>query len=152
MPRISVFISHMHEDRKIANSLEKIIDTSLLRGVKIFNSSNQTSIPPGKLWNELIIKELRSCNTLLAIATPDSVNRPWINFDTGGTWANRKTVIPCCAKGMHHSRLPAPLSYLQAIDLSSEEDLRTLIELLAKEADLGFPTHFDFAKASNDIV
>lgn len=152
MPKQMVFLSHVHEDQYTANVLEEVIKKALLGGLEVFNSSNRKSISVGDPWRDVIVERLHSSRTLLVLATPESVSSPWVNFEAGGAWVAGNRVIPCCAKGMTPSSLPAPLSHLQAIDLSSSDDLRTLIKHLADVVDLDAPLQFNYQEAVETIV
>src|ERR1035441_10149569 len=124
MPKPLVFISHIHEDSSIATAIEDLIGTALLGSVEVFNTSNRASIAPGQPWRDLIIQNLTRCAAALIVSTPQSVVSPWVNFESGGAWVSEKQVIPCCARGMRISSLPAPLSHLQALEVAKPDDLR----------------------------
>lgn len=148
MPKPIVFISHIHEDSNIASQLEIVLREALLGGVAFFNSSNRQSIRPGDPWRDLVIQQLRNAVAVIVIATPESVGRPWVNFEAGGAWVHGRTVIPCCARGMTPDSLPAPLSHLQAVDLGQADDLRHLIGELAGYAELDTPERFEYDAAA----
>jgi hypothetical protein len=133
-----VFISHVHEDQRVALALETFVRSALLGGVNVFNASNRRSIGPGDPWRDVIIEHLRNCKTTLVLASPDSVTRPWINFESGGAWVVGNRVIPCCI-GVDPSALPPPLVHLQAVRLSSELGLKDLIIHLASLCGLDEP-------------
>lgn len=151
MTKPLVFISHIHEDRRIATALEATIVEALLGGVDVFNAFDRESLVIGDPWREVIIDRLKSCRALLVIATPESVASPWVNFESGGAWLAGNRVIPCCVKGMTPASLPAPLRDLQAINLAAPDDLKNLIEYLASLAGLNSPPAFDYAKALSTI-
>ena len=139
MDKPIVFLSHIHEDKNIANTLENIISDVLLGGIDFFNSSNRKSISPGDPWRDLIIEKIGKSKALLVLLSPESVSRPWINFESGGAWISGKKVIPCCVSGMIPTSLPPPLSHLQAIDLSKTEGFDQLLEFLAECSGLNKP-------------
>lgn len=151
MAKPSAFISHVHEDSDIATQLEGTLREALLGGVSFFNSSNRQSIRPGDPWRDLVIAKLRDAVAVLVIATPESVGRPWVNFEAGGAWVHGGTVIPCCARGMAVDSLPAPLSHLHAVSLEKGEDLRDLVAELAGYADLETPERFDYSAAAERL-
>jgi TIR domain len=151
MAKPLVFISHTHEDSLIASAIEDLIETALLGSVEVFNTSNRESIAPGQPWRDLIIQNLSNCAAALIISTPQSVVSPWVNFESGGAWVSEKQVIPCCARGMRISSLPAPLSHLQALEVTEPDDLRQLIEFLAKAASLQSPKHVNYSEAAQKL-
>jgi TIR domain-containing protein len=146
-----VFVSHIHEDAPIATALDQFIRRALLGGVAVFNTSNRASLEPGDPWRDLIISQLRACVVALIIATPESVRSPWVNFESGGAWVADRRVIPCCAKGMTKSSLPAPLGHLQALELTDPQDLQQLVGYLARSADLDQPTSLDYTGLIKEI-
>lgn len=147
----TVFLSHVHTDRDIASSLENIINQALSGGVDVFNSSNRKSIALGDPWRDVIVKRLRKSDAVLVIATPESVARPWVNFETGGAWVSGRRVIPCCAKGMVSSSLPSPLHELQGINLATADDLRSLIGRIAEVTRLNPQADFDYDHGVEEI-
>jgi hypothetical protein len=150
MPKTIVFASHISEDARIANTLEGIIKTTLLGGVDIFNTSNH-SLKPGDPWRDQIIRNLHACAVTLVIATPESVTSSWVNFESGGAWLAEKRVVPCCARGMLKTSLPAPLGHLQALELGRPDDIRHLISILANAAGLDNPTTVDYEKLARQL-
>jgi hypothetical protein len=68
-----------------------------------------------------------------------SVRQPWINFEAGGAWVKGAKVIPLCYHGQRKETLPRPLSSLEALDLSEPDDVRKLLNIIAKEAGLRAP-------------
>jgi TIR domain len=147
-----VFLSHAHQDQHTANVLEGVIQRAFPGGLEVVNSSNRKSISLDDPWRNVFMERLCSSRTLLVLATPESVSSPWVNFEAGGAWISENRVIPCCAKGMTPSSLPAPLRHLQALDLASSDDLRTLIKQLSDAADLDAPSEFDYQEAVTTIV
>ena len=51
--------------------------------------------------------------------SPQSVTRPWINFEAGWAWAQDKVTIPACFGGLDVGSMPRPYSDLQGIQLES---------------------------------
>lgn len=152
MSKPLVFLSHTHQDQSLANALEAMLREALLDGLEVFNSSNRQSIKPGDPWRDLIIEKLKSCSALLIVATPESVSRPWINFESGAVWVAGNRVIPCCCQGMTPSSLPAPLRDLQGIELGKPDELQLLVDSMAGIAQLRPPSRFDFAKAASGFA
>lgn len=151
MAKASVFISHIHGDETVANTLEAIIRKALLGGVEIFNASNRKSLEAGDPWRDKIIASLRDSASVLVLASPDSVASPWVNFEAGGAWIAGTRVIPCCIKGMNPASLPAPLSHLQALNASDPDHLRLLIKQLADLAGLDFPADHDYQTSARTL-
>jgi hypothetical protein len=146
-----VFISHMHQDAEVAMLIEQTVTNVLLGAIDVFNTSGRASLNPGDPWRDRIVDRLQNCVAALVVATPESVRSPWVNFESGGAWVSGKAVIPCCVKGMKKSSLPAPLSDLQALDLTDAEDWKSLIAFLAHRAGLASPTP-DYGDLASKIL
>ena len=132
-----VFVSHVEEDAAIASEI-KAWTEDLLKGVEMFVSGDD--IDPGVKWEEHIIEEkLKNCCIALIVCTQMSIRQPWINFEAGGAWVKGAMVIPLCYHGQSKGTLPRPLSSLQALDLSEPDDIRKLLETIAKKAGLHAP-------------
>lgn len=151
MKKPIAFISHIHEDAAIAARLESVLREALLGGVDFFNSSNRQSIRAGDPWRDLVIEKLRECVAVLVVATPESVGRPWINFESGGAWVHGRAVIPCCVAGMTPESLPVPLSHLHALNIGAADDLRQLTRELAAFAELAAPTHINYEDIAAEL-
>ena len=68
----------------------------------------------------------------LVLCSPFSINRPWINFETGRAWAKKVPIIPICHSGQTIGRLPQPLAQLQALEIANAEFSKHLIKGLSE--------------------
>ena len=138
MDKPIVFVSHVEEDAVVASKIKNWLEDNLLEGIEVFVSSDK-GINPGDKWEERIIEKLQNCHIALVVCTQMSVRQPWINFEAGGAWVKGARVIPLCYHGQRKETLPRPLSSLEALDLSEPDDVRELLNLIAKEAGLRAP-------------
>lgn len=84
MDRPIVFISHISEESAIAVTIKKLIDESFLGMLDVFVSSdNGESLPMGSRWLQRINDALKKCSVELILCSPQSIKRPWINFEAG---------------------------------------------------------------------
>jgi hypothetical protein len=134
-----IFISHIHEHRQLGTAIKAEIVQLLLSGVDFFVSSDRVSIVGGDRWLDQVETALNNAAIVLVICSPDSVQRPWVNFEAGGAWMAKKRVVPLCCGGLRPSDLPQPLASRQAYDIASPEDLNDLVALIAREAGLNSP-------------
>ena len=148
MAKPVVFISHVHHEQAVAVALELVLGTALLGGLEIFNASNRKSLVAGDPWRDRIVGALRQAACVLVLASPDSLQSPWVNFEAGGAWTAGTRVVPCCIKGLQPGSLTSPLRDLQGLDLADAEGLRILVRLLADVADLDFPANYDIDAGS----
>jgi hypothetical protein len=127
-----IFISHIHEEAPLAIALKKWLESSFPGRLDVFVSSDREDIPPGSKWLEEIDRALRDSLICIVLCSPASVTRPWISFETGSAWQKQIPVLPVCHSGQDKNKLPAPLSYLQSLDLLSPDFIGDLISSLRK--------------------
>lgn len=132
MEKKLVFISHITEESELAQILSEEIKKSYLGMLDIFVSSDGESLPAGGRWLDTIDKALTNSAIQISLCSPQSIKRPWINFEAGASWIRRIPVVPVCHSGLTKSQLPVPLAMLQATDIDNESDLKTLFEELTK--------------------
>lgn len=139
-----VFISHISEEREIAVALKALLESSFVGMMDVFVSSDPKSIHLGAQWLEKISAALKRCAVEIAIASPVSVRRPWINFEVGAGWVKDIPVIPLCHSGMNADKLPAPLNTFQGAVATEEDKLKLILPLLAEALGSGIP-NVDFS-------
>jgi hypothetical protein len=139
MPKPIVFISHIGEEKEIAIALKNVVESAFLGMIDVFVSSAPASISLGQKWLDGIAHALKTCAVEIIIASPVSVQRPWINFEAGAGWIRDIPVIPLCHSGMIPRKLPAPLSTLQAATATEEKELLLILPVLAKAIDSTLP-------------
>ncbi|NQE46840.1 hypothetical protein C5S31_12545 [ANME-1 cluster archaeon GoMg2] len=133
-----VFVSHVEEDAAVASKIKNWLEDNLLEGVEVFVSSDE-GIKPGDKWEECIIEKLKNCSIALVVCTQMSVRQPWVNFEAGGALVKGARVIPLCYHGQRKETLPRPLSSLEALDLSEQNDVSKLLKIIAEEVGLRAP-------------
>lgn len=153
MTKPILFISHITEEKELANELKKFLENKFSDKLDVFVSSNEHSIELGQDWLDRITFSLKNCFIELILCSCESVKRPWINFEAGAGWARENNnVIPICHSGMLPANLPLPLNLLQGISCSSLLDLQKLIKLIAEKLNLEKPSlechdFIDFTKS-----
>lgn len=139
MEKKIVFISHISEEREIAQSLKELIQKSFLGIVDVFVSSDPESIDLGQEWLNRIKFSLGNCVVEFVIASPVSIRRAWVNFEAGAGWIREIPVIPLCHSGMTPGKLPAPLNALQAALATDENQLARIPRTIAKAVGMEPP-------------
>lgn len=116
-----IFISHIHEERKVATALQKFLQEKLPEKEGVFSSSDKRQLYAGEDWLQRIKKELKSAKVVILMMSPASVKRPWVNFEAGAAWLKKGTIIiPICYAGLLKKQLPKPYSDMQAVNLKLE--------------------------------
>lgn len=131
MGKAIVFISHICEEREIAVAFRELVVSSFLGMIDVFVSSDEHSIAMGQKWLSNITQALQTCAVEVILCSPESVKRPWINFEAGAAWIRDIPVIPLCHSGIEPSNLPLPLNLLQAAKASEVASLSLIFPVLA---------------------
>lgn len=135
---MKIFVSHIHEEAKIAKVLKEWIESTFSGTISVFVSSNIKNIPAGTKWFTEINNALRSSSIFIVLCSPSSLSRPWINFETGCAWIKQVPILPLCHSGITKNELPSPLSIFQGIDMDTNDFIDDLLESLK--------IHFKFLK------
>jgi hypothetical protein len=133
----SVFVSFIHEEELIAGTVLSFLREIFGDEVEIFLSADRTTIYAGDNWIDEILSALKSTKVLVSVLTPESIGRPWINFEAGAAWMREAKVIPVCFRGLTVGTLPKPYSSLQAIEMNSTDAAYYLTSSIAHH--LGLP-------------
>jgi hypothetical protein len=115
--RIAVFISHISEEAAFAHELKICIEATFPDLVAVFVSSDLVSIQAGDEWYEKIMEALGDTSVFLVVCSPTSLERPWVNFETGVAAFRGVRIIPICHRGMVPGQLPQPLHRFQGVDV-----------------------------------
>jgi hypothetical protein len=125
----SVFIGYIHEDEIVAQALRTFLEAKLPTGSSVFAAGARLRL--GDDWLQKVRGALKSARVVIALFSPESVERPWVNFEAGGAWfSGTKKLIPVCIGGLKPARLPKPYSNIQGIDLQDRESIRDFVEEL----------------------
>lgn len=134
--KISIFISHISEERLIARYLKDLLIEAFENKISVFVSSDLNSISKGKEWFKEIKENLQKSEYVLVLCSNDSVMRPWINFEAGAAHLLDKHVVPVCYHGVSLGNLPQPLSNLQAIEAKNLPIFKSLIEQIGEDCNI----------------
>ena len=127
---MKVFLSHIHEESKLAQVLKEWIESTFAGQVQVFVSSDIKDVPAGSRWLSEIDAALESSVIFLMLCSPKSVSRSWINFEAGCAWIKKVPLMPICHSGMHKGDLTSPISIFQAIEMGSSEFAHDFFESL----------------------
>src|SRR5437879_4033411 len=99
MQKPKIFISHIHEEQSLAIFLKEQLLGMFLGGVDFFISSDRNVVRGGALWLDEIRQALKDSAVVLALISPRSIARTWINFESGAGWVQTR-LIPICHSGL----------------------------------------------------
>jgi hypothetical protein len=127
-----IFISHMSEEKELAKILKKYIKKYFDNRITVFFSSDPTSIPLAQDWVAAVPAEIEKSLVILVICSPDSYNRPWINFEVGCAKMKKCEIIPICHSGLKKEGLDMNLRILQATDIGDPTFEKSLLYSIGK--------------------
>lgn len=131
MSKKVIFLSHIGEEGLLGTMLKDRLEADFLSLIDVFVSSDARSIPPGDAWLKAVDDHLDKASALIVLASPESVKRPWITFETGAGWAKKVPTILLCHSGMAPGALPLPLGQLQAFQPSDLQRLEAMYKVIA---------------------
>lgn len=117
-PRL--FLSHIHEEAALARVLQKWTEDSFPGQCTVFVSSDDKSIKKGSKWLDEIGDALTEARALVVLCSPNSLQRPWINFETGFGYARKLPVFPVCHSGQRLGELPRPLGDFHGFEIGRD--------------------------------
>ncbi|ULO08950.1 toll/interleukin-1 receptor domain-containing protein [Paenibacillus sp. 19GGS1-52] len=127
-----IFISHISEEKALAEILKEEIGKAFLGLPEIFVSSDGESISIGSKWLDEIDQALKDSQIILLLCSESSVTRPWINFEAGAGWVKGIPIIPICHTNLRPVELPIPLNMLQGIQVTNKAGLTKVFEMVGK--------------------
>jgi hypothetical protein len=136
---LKVFLSHLTVEARLADILRQHVLDDFLGMVDMFVSTDITSIPAGSQWLEKLIRALQSSEMHLVLCSPESVVRPWIQYEAGAAGVRRTQTVPLCHSGLLPHQLPVPISEAQAVQLSTAAGWQALYAALAARLQCRVP-------------
>jgi hypothetical protein len=137
--RNNLFISHITEEKPVAQVLQKYLKLAFGGEMPVFCSSDGKSIGGGKPWYNHIIDNLRLSEVVLVLMSQESKGRQWINFEAGFGVGMDCLVLPVAIKQMSVGQVAWPLAGLQA---RSIDDIAFILDDIATRFGL-VPTIID---------
>jgi len=125
---VRIFLSHVSDEAPEARAIKQGLEAAM-PGLDVFVSA--VDIHLGDAWLREIDEALTDARAVLALCSPSSVRRPWINFESGSGWTRRLPVVPLCHKGLRKDQLPDPLRIFQAIELTTDAACADLVRRLS---------------------
>lgn len=98
-----VFISHDTRDAELAEAfsiLLKRVSAGVLKSFRSSDKKGNQGIEYGVEWYPEIIKNIQNATDVVCLLTPNSVDRPWILFETGMAKGKLDTPILVIALGL----------------------------------------------------
>jgi hypothetical protein len=135
LPTVRIFISHSSKDRVIAEKLADLLKSALTLSSKAIRctSVDGYKLDGGAHVSSTLKHEVESCETLLGVLSPASLDSLYVAFELGARWVTNKPFIPLRARGFTQEMLKGPLTELHCLDLTSSADVHGMIAQIAKQ-------------------
>jgi TIR domain-containing protein len=147
---VNIFISHISEERELAEILKRHLTADFAATVNVFVSSDLEGITAGSEWLRSIEKALDVASFELILCSRVSTSRPWVNFEVGAAWLKHIPIVPICHSGLQVSDLPMPYVIWNGIEANQERDLERLYRSIAKTLAIDCPA-LDFAELAAEV-
>jgi TIR domain len=150
MPQKTVFVSHIHEEAELAKLLKEFLGKSFLGMIKFFVTSDGDAAFGKGNWLSAVEENLRDCCMVIVLCSPESITRPWVNFEAGAAWISNIPVVPVCHSGLQPSNLPLPFAVLSAVTATDRGGIDLLLRRLAEALGSDVPK-VDFDEIIDNI-
>jgi predicted nucleic acid-binding Zn-ribbon protein len=129
-----IFISHIHEDKKLAVSIKEILEEAFIN-IDVFVSSDDEDMTERQKWFDSVEKALEEAEVMIVMCSENSVTRSWINFEAGAGWIKGIDVYPICYGNAEVGSLPRPISEFPALSIHDDDFLEKLFRRISDSLD-----------------
>lgn len=137
-----VFLSHSSSDRNLAEIIALYLSKVTLRQFTVWHSSDSSGtggIKIGSVWFDEIRKQLENSKVILVLLTPNSIDKPWLYFESGfGQALKNCEVIPLLVGLSKFSDVTAPLSLYQSFNITDYGSLKKFTNKLLSNYNIPF--------------
>lgn len=151
MQKLSIFLSHVTVESKLADSLREHLIRDFIGLVEVFESSDRISVPAGKKWLREITEALQRANLHVILCSKEATLRPWIQFEAGAAHLRGIPIIPLCHSGLICAQLPVPLSEYEGVEISEPEGLAAFYRAIANVLGSDVPK-IDFRAFADEVA
>lgn len=131
-----VFISHDSRDADLAEAFDHLLTDASGGVIQTFRSSDQTGragIDYGEDWFSKIARTLSEASDVVALLTPNSVDRPWILFEAGFAVGQRSTKVFGIALGVPFAKATGgPFARFQNCEAKQDPVTTVVLELIRR--------------------
>ena len=127
---MNIFISHAVANKNIARSLAEALEAAR-QDVTTFLASRPGDIRADEDWLPGIERALQHADAYVVLLTPESILRPWVNFEAGAAWFFKRQLIFVRIQALSIDDIPLPIGSRQVYALDDKEQLIAVFEALA---------------------
>ncbi len=140
----TIFISHTNQDKRIAEEVTKVINNAYQGEIQLYLAAHD--LTPGREWKEEIKERLKDCDSIISIITPRSISKPWIYIEWTAFWMADKLSYILLTDDVQISDLTRPMSDIQIVNMSSEDDIKHLFKDLARVSNYERRTPYNYVE------
>lgn len=131
---LQIFISHSSKDKALAEALTDLLKAALgLPSNQIRCSSvDGHRLPVGVDTQSKLRAEVNAAKVVIGLVTPNSLASSYVMFELGARWGASLFLAPLVA-GVKPGGLSGPLSLLNALSASDENQIHQLLYDISKE-------------------
>jgi hypothetical protein len=111
-----IFISPATANSNIARTLAEVLEAAH-EDVTAFVVSRPGDIGADEDWLKGIEDALQKADVYIIVLTPESILRPWVNFESGAAWFFRRKLIFVRIKALSTGEIPMPIASRQVYSL-----------------------------------
>lgn len=126
---MQIFISHAAANSHVAQELSKAIE-SASESVKTFVASRPGDIRADENWLREIERALKEADAYVVLLTPESILRPWVNFESGAAWFSGRKLIFVRTQSLSIEEIPLPIKSRQIYLLDDAKQLYAVFQAL----------------------
>jgi len=126
-----IFISHIGDEAPVADALKAYLMRCFGPSLQVFVSSDYDSIATGEEWYRAIVRGIRAASVVVVLLSRYSIDRRWINFESGLALGANVRMLPLTIRGFHPGDVGLPLSQFHARTLSDALAVEGVIHAIA---------------------
>lgn len=126
---MNIFISHAVANKALARSFADMIEGAR-EDVTTFLASRPGDIRADEDWLRGIERALKEADAYVILLTPESVLRPWVNFEAGAAWFFRRQLVFIRITALSADDIPLPINSRQVYAIDNKEQLLAIFEAL----------------------
>jgi len=135
---MKIFISHAVANKNIARSLAEALEATKEK-VTTFLASRPGDIRADEDWLDGIKRALQEADAYIIILTPESVLRPWINFEAGAALFFKRRLVFVRIQTLSTDDIPLPMNSRQVYAIDVKEQLIAVFDSIG--LSLADPDH-----------
>lgn len=126
---MNIFVSHAVANKYIAQALAEALEAAR-EDVTVFLASRAGDIRADEDWLKGIERALKEADAYIILLTPESVLRPWVNFEAGAAWFFQRQLLFVRIQALSTEDIHLPIGFRQVYALDDKEQLPAVFSAL----------------------